>query len=549
MKHLRAVMGVLLFVVVLRSCTLALSQTPIEVLPAQNAVFSATRSISCLMVSPDGALWAGTGGGVTRFGRDGKLQSWTRLDGLPAHEALNIRWENKAPRVMFPTGEAVWRDNAWQRATLTVKPSTKPQVQWRGAIWTATLEELHSKDAAGKTIVFSLPPSTGTHISALLVREDVLWAALFGDGLWQFDGKSWTRLDLNLPGKAREITALAEDEANKVLYVGTRRDGVWRLENGGWQLLPMRDEPFEHNVQNMTMFNGALWFSTLEDGLVVRNTQGWQHWDETTLSSNAPRQLVVFGERLYVRHGGGKVDSFDGQRWTRDVFAALPRKKVLAMSGDAKKLYLVQWGGWSEWNGAAYEHFLNLPALQGLPLMTLLPEGSRLWIGTQNRGLLETVRVEQPIGPYPRNISDGSNLAPTLPSVTYTIRPHDERHGLPDDWITAIARSGKVLYAGTFVGGLAIYDGKVWKTAPLLRGENVTSLAPDNEGGVWISTRRGLWHRDVQGRLIQIKIPHLDSENQALCATDKGLWIGSRTGVFWLTQSTLQSTLTPLSPK
>ena len=60
---------------------------------------------------------------------------------------------------------------------------------------------------------------------------------------------------------------------------------------------------------------------------------------------------------------------------------------------------------------------------------------------------------------------------------TGVVRRHDERSGLPDDWITTLARTASGdIYAGTFVGGLATRNNAGWFAAPELRGANVTAL-------------------------------------------------------------------------
>ena len=190
----------------------------------------------------------------------------------------------------------------------------------------------------------------------------------------------------------------------------------------------------------------------------------------------------------------------------------------MAIAADGKRLTVAQWGGWSEWDGKVWKHYLNLPALQNLPIATLHPTGSTLWIGTQSRG----------VGEYSY--------------ATNKLHWHDERHGLPDDWITCLARVNGVLYAGTFVGGLAWWDGERWATAPQLKGENVTALEPDGAGGLFIATRNGVWHRSAQGVLRRLNddAKFLDSEAQALCGVPEGLWIGTRTGLFFVTGATLK---------
>jgi hypothetical protein len=390
---------------------------------------------------------------VVRFERDGRLQKWTQRDGLPAHEARSIRFEGRAVegttvRVQFPTQEATWHEDKWTslpEKELKTNNLRLPQVQWRDATWTATLEGLkRARNATGGARAVALPASTGTHISALLPRGDALWAALFGDGLWQFDGSTWSRVPLQLPAQAREVTALAADEVTKVLYVGTRHDGVWKHQNGQWRQWLVPDEPTGHNVQFITTFKGELWYSTLEDGLCVRTERGWKHFSGTQLSSPAPRQLISFNDALWVRHGNGRVDKWDGSTWKKNVFPFLPRHKAFSLASDGEKLYVGQWGGWSEWDGSRWEHFLRLPQLQGIGIMTLWPEGERVWLGTQNRGLVEATRTTTAVVPTPVQLTPvETTLLPSLPLLSYRLRFHDERNGLPDDWITCLVRQGK----------------------------------------------------------------------------------------------------------
>ena len=515
-----ALLGIIIFA---RACVAVPSEDYAPITPTSDTVFSTSRQINSLQIAPDGALWAATAGGVLRRASDGKWTKWTRQDGLPSHEARRVFLENDTARVQFPLLDALYQNNQWrvvERDIAQNTPASTCSVSWHGATWTADVNGLKRREGKSARDI-ALPPSNGTHISALLVRDDELWAALFGDGLWRFDGKSWARLELNLPDEARDITALASDEQN--LWLGTRRGGIWRYDFAVkiWQIAQwseLENEPADTNVQNITAFDGKLWFSTLEDGLVARTAQGWKHFSSGEMSSNAPRQLVRFGGDLYVRHGGGQVDKFDGEKWQRDVFAKLPRGKVLALCADENRLYLGQWGGWSEWDGKNFTHFLRFPALQGLPPLSLHATQNTLWFGTQSRGLIEATRTQD----------------------SYALKIWDERHALPDDWITTVAGENDDFAAGTFVGGAVWRSGEKWQSAPELKGENVTALARDGEDW-WIATRHGLWRRDAAGKVtnVQARLPQLDSELQALQMLPQGLWIGARTGIFFVSRATL----------
>lgn len=493
------------------------------VTPAASSVFTSTRSVTSLLLEDDGTLWAGTTGGVLRRSPSGQWRKWTRRDGLPSEEVRQLsRSAAGEVQAAFPRAAAVWHSGIWQSRpepggdTAFSAAETCPPVVWDGMRCTAILTGLtlgNGPDARH----LPLPLSAGTHVSALLPQGGMLLAALYGDGLWERSGTGpgdvWKPVLPGLPLAAREITALAA--RGGMVWVGTRRAGLWRHGPDGWRReTPPVQEPEDHNIQSLASYGGGLYASTLQDGLVLKTPSGWHQVTVPTLSSAAPRQLVVFGGRLFVRHGSGVVDRWDGTRWARNVFAFLPRGGVSALATDWQHLYAAQWGGWSETNGHVWTHHLTLPALRGQIITALCPEGGTLWLGTQGRSVAEVSRAAG------------------------TVRWHDERAGLTDDWITCLAQIGPTLCAGTFVGGLNCRtDGSGpntrWSAPAALRGANVTALAPDGTGGVWAATRSGVWHRNAGGQWAALD-SFLEPEAQALLPVPGGLWIGTRTGLDFL---------------
>jgi ligand-binding sensor domain-containing protein len=485
------------------------------VLPVDAARFTSTRYVNCIAIGPDRSVWVGTNGGLLRRDPGGGWRKFTRQDGLPSDEIRQIRFRHGAAVTLTPGGAAIESRERWR--PLPDLPPDSPSMSadrtcstyWQGALCEATAEGLRIRQAGGWRQI-PLPGSRGSHVSALVGRRNVLWAALYGDGLWAWDGSAWQRLEAFLPAGAREVTAMAA--SGQHIWIGTRRDGVWEGYGNRWTHYLAPDEPIDSDVQAIAYYHGAVWVSTLQDGLAVRTARGWGHVAPPNLSSVAPRQLVVYRGRLYVRSGDGTVDAYDGHRWTRNIFPDLPRRQASALAADADRLYAAQWGGWSEWDGSGWTHHLNLPDLQGIPVTVLFPDGADLWIGTQGRGLACWHRQKDRLTWY------------------------DERSGLPDDWVTAIARSGGALYAGTYTGGLAKLEGETWRSDPGLSGRCVTALAPHPSGGLFVATRTGSFRLNASGRLtpLESRFPALDPEGQALCALKAGIWIGTRTGLCWI---------------
>jgi hypothetical protein len=473
--------------------------------PKADTVFTSSREVRALDYS-NGDLWAATAGGVLRY-TGGAWTKWTRSSGLPANEAFDISLDGGEVTARFPLHSAVldFQNRTWATYTKPVYKKGTLVVVWKGQKVVATLDGL---TIDGKKIPD--PPSTGTHISALLVFKDKLVVSFYGDGLWTYDGTKWTpdKLNETMSSEAREITALTSNAES--IFLGTRRAGVWVHSGTTWKPLGAAwdNEIFNANIQFLTTFQGVLWGSTLDDGLVIKGHNDWGHVTTPTISTTAPRQMVEWDNQLFVRHGSGVVDSFDGRNWTRDALKTIPRKGVYALAGDGDLLYAAGWGGWSEWNGRNWTPHFDVPELSGVPLMGLLADGEILWIATQSRGL----------GRYNRTSKE--------------FRWFDERDGLPDDWVTALTKFDGHIYAGTFVGGLARLDGEKWVTYDELKGENVTSFAV--EGNTLVTaTRSGVWR--IEGdKATKVKKSWLDSEVQALAPGVNGLWIGARTSLNFL---------------
>lgn len=465
--------------------------------PTSDAIFTATREVRALDWNGK-TMWAATAGGILRF-EGGKFTKWTRRDGLPSNEAFDLERENGILVARFPTSRALWDGKNWRSQSASEWKRQAPTGDWNGRKVVATLDGLRIDKAQ-----FALPAqASGTHISALLPRGNVLLVAVYGDGLWRFDGKSWARGPV-IPDEAREILSLAGDE--KTLFVGTRRNGIFERIGAMWKPLNLEDEPFNHNVQFLAEFNGILWASTLDDGLIARTGKGWRHVTPPQISSSAPRQMLNWQNKLYVRHGNGTVDAFDGASWEKNALKSVPRHGVYALASDDKRLLAAGWGGWSEWDGQNWAPHYNLPALKGVPIMNLAVQGDGVWLGTQSRGVAKWTRA------------------------TGELKFFDERDGLNDDWITALLVDGERVWAGTFVGGLYVFENGKWRAFDATKGENVTAIVSDNSGGVWATTRRGLVH--ARGETAEKTSENwLDEEQQALCASANGLWIGARTSL------------------
>ncbi|MBC8143597.1 MAG: hypothetical protein H7Y38_19370 [Armatimonadetes bacterium] len=410
-----------------------------------------------------------------------------------------------------------------------------------GTVWVGTSGGVRRRDAAtGAWQTFTREHGVPAHEVRAFAELGDRTIIEFADGTARYAGGKWEKCPAILASKPtpwevlyaepfvtqkpRTLPKVAGGQittfcaaGNGRLFAGTRQQGLFVREPGAqnWQAVPpTAPEPANANAQAITFFGGAMYVSTLRDGLVVREASGdWAQLLPPTISSDAPRQMLQYKNTLYIRHGSGAVDRLGGETWTKNVWAReLPRKQVSAFATDGERLWAAQWGGVSVYDGAKWTHYLREPGLQGVPITALLPVGDTLYIGTQGRGLAE------------------------MDTRTGLVRRWwNEAHGVSDDWITALGENNGTIYAGTFVGGLAVRakGAARFTLATGTAGENVTDLLPVAGGGVVATTRFGARVVNAPGVSLPTIVTGRTVEAQCVARSPSGeTWIGTRTGLY-----------------
>jgi|GEM_PF-3781153 len=415
---------------------------------------TSSRHVRSIVPLPDGRVRLDTMGGRVTVSADGSTVKLTEAGGLETHE----------PTVTASDGEL--------------------RLSVSNIVW--------------KRRALGLPSSAGTHPAAAAMIDGTLHVAMYGDSrLWKWTKGSWVA-SLSLPKAVLDPTVLRS--VGKDLWLGTRRNGAWRLRSGRWHALASRGvEPYDHNAQAMAVYRDRLWVSTLEDGLVAWNGATWSHVLPPSISTKAPRDMVVWKDRLLLRHGDGQVDTFDGSEWKRDVFRTeLPRKQAARLSTDGSRLFFAQWGGWSEFDGTSWTH--RFPGeLSGVPVTTVLPRGAERWVGTQGRGVVR-------FGEQPLFLGQNRQL--------------------PDDWVTHLADLKGQVVAGTFIGGLATWDGANWQ-AVMFPTAGITGLLA-SASHAWVASAKGI------GRYPEGWTSPKPTEAQCLAEFRGSVWVGGRRGIYRL---------------
>jgi ligand-binding sensor domain-containing protein/signal transduction histidine kinase len=306
--------------------------------------------VTALAEDPDGTVWAGSaGGGLVRF-NDGKSITLPPGSGLVGGliESLLVDREGKL---------------------------------WVGT--DAGLNRLRRKN------LFTLSQSEGLGVGAALgmaeVAPGVVWVAKPNEGLYRWDGKSFSRLSaggltphdsqvtallithdgfcwvattnglllykdpIAAADEAKAITltrpdirALAEDQDN-ALWIGTHRGQLWQLREGAWL---QQTNFFQTNAISALVpaADGSLWVGTDGNGLFRLAGGTIQHFSRNDgLSSNAIRTLYLDAQgTLWIGTAdGGLVRWRDGHITNYRTREGLPDNNISQiLEDDMGRLWL-----------------------------------------------------------------------------------------------------------------------------------------------------------------------------------------------------------------
>ncbi len=181
------------------------------------------------LATRDGAVWAGTwGGGLARFGPDGRVSSITTSDGLPTNHV---------------------------RALLEDR---------RGRLWVGGVGSTIAVVRGGRVVSTVAPPDPTGHNSVVLHQDRAGTIRVGGEWLYRVREVGPDRFVMEgEPSPARVVRALHEDARGRLWAGG--RNGLFVRESGRWQpFAPLGDTPV---VTLVGTADGVLWVGTQGAGL------------------------------------------------------------------------------------------------------------------------------------------------------------------------------------------------------------------------------------------------------------------------------------------
>jgi ligand-binding sensor domain-containing protein len=250
----------------------------------------ASDHVRALEFDGDGALWAGTVAGVSRYA--GNI--WQRVaDPALAAGRINALLTDREGRIWVGTeggGLAMWDGSAWRhfgaadglndRRVLVLFEDDRARM-WAG-LGTGAVEE------AGKG------PVTALH----LALDGSLWAGTDQDGLHRLQGDVWQRVPpAGAPPRFKSVLPNGIVEGpDGVLFVATPYDGLWRYQpgqagQGQWQ--PVELAGGSAGLLALAYEQGSLWVGT--HGGLVRSDDRSSQWYAGSVLPNPEVSAIAAG--------------------------------------------------------------------------------------------------------------------------------------------------------------------------------------------------------------------------------------------------------------
>jgi ligand-binding sensor domain-containing protein len=311
-------------------------------------------------------------------------------------------------------------------------------------------------------------------------------------------------------GKNVYVRSLAVERNPHSLWVGTSA-GVLEIDlrNGEMRNTFTR----KHGLANEYVFaigidsRGYKWFGTNAGGVSRYRNGEWRVF--FPMHGLADYWIYAFAEQkngdfwIGTWAGVNKVD-LKTLAFTTYV-KELINEWVYGIAVDSKdRVWFGTEGGVSMFNGQRWRHWTHEDGL-GAPNVKALPHSANTGLGTRSRHDLSVL------------VQGGETYNP---NYVFTV------HVGPDD----------AVWAGTWGGGVARYNGKAWSnytTEDGLAGNIVYSIAQDESGALWFGTNHGLsrfdghsWHSF--GRASGL----LGNDVYAIAtASNSDVWAGTKGGV------------------
>lgn len=315
---------------------------------------------------------------------------------------------------------------------------------------------------------------TDTRITSLIKRGAVLFASTLGGSVFRLEAnvQDWSPSNAGLTNLFTNAIAFS----NNNLFAGSLGSGIFRSSNGGRTWTPSSANlPNNANVSSFAISSsgeGTIWAGLFGDGVYRSGDQGanWTAFN-AGLGNKYVNTLLANGLTLYAGTDGGVFRSLDGGNWSA-INDGLSTLRILSLVADEGALYAGTDGGGVFKLAVGSGRWTRVSTgLSNLSVTAVLADQGVLYAGTGGGGVYlsrnggETwTAINNQLPPvlnvYAFAVSGQKIYAGTVYGMFVT---EDEGQnwkqvnaGLLDVYVTGLAVSGKLLFAGTARGGIFV---------------------------------------------------------------------------------------------
>ena len=450
-------------------------------------------SITGLAEDADGSLWISGDSGLTRY-QAGRFHTFGVAEGLPAASVWRITSDPKGG-----VWGVTWKSQLFhfdgrqvqlfptQLLKLPEEVNTLREDQ-HGILWIATFHGLlRWNRQSGFKQFTKLDGLAGTRTYALAIGcSGTLWVA--GDGgLTQYDGGHFSVVQV--PGLAT-ATILAVDSncTDSAIWTGSTGQGLFQVNSQGIQRLRARDGLVSDELWMLYFSHGgSLWLGA-NDGL-------------NQLSDGTVTSFSMGKGRVQSTFCMQRSQSVDGELW----FGC--GRNAFHVSGD--RLVPVKLG----------VPLQELSSPRSTSIDTKSEEVIPLWIRSYRRGTQGLVLVDK----QGRAVMQDGASEQVLPSIPWR-----------SVGTMLIGRDGTIWVAGSEIGVRAYNShglSRDFTAANGLDDNNVSSLAEDASGSIWVGTLSGL---DIIRHGIPSRVFGSVHVTSIETSADGSVWAGSESGLIYV---------------
>jgi ligand-binding sensor domain-containing protein len=542
---------------------------------AVQAVTSASEVRACRPL-PDGRVLAATSGGLLLYGRGLDVERrWTALDGLPSTDVHALLDEEDGARVWVGTtaGVAAFSPADSRVRTVAAVGDVRALAVHDGRLVAGTWGRgVVALDPATGAVVARSAPATveASRVTALVESDAGVLVGTAGAGVFEWDFDRLEELDAlpspyvtalgrfehrvlvgtlagvfdvyGRPASSVEARALVAGPG-AVWWAATMGEGLRRLD-GDRDRLP-RDVVTAFGLQGDTRCAGT------DDGLYVqRGADAWKRASPWGPPSNDVSALAWDGARLWTGTFDRGLAWHEGGRWTTvDGVDARVNALAVERTDGGSRVWVATARGLAAVESGAVRVLRRADGLPDDDVHAVAPlAAGGVLVGTARGAVVVRDGRVRPVGPKRMPVhatfavAEAADGALWLGTTNGLFRVRGERFrrfsaagaDLPDDWITALAVDGGVVWAGTYAGGVV-------RIAEDARGRTLGRTAlPEvhvnpaglsiHGGRVYAATMEGLYVAD-RGRFRAEPGAAPGGDVTAVLHADGARWVASRHGL------------------